>query len=589
MASSNDNNSNKFTLPLKAPAASGAGLTPLPPSPEVKPAASQLAGIDPISFSLHGNTGVKKDPDPPSRLRSIAKYQAFSPQALACSDPIPASTFSATATLNGESNEDNAGVYLGGSQRRLVAPVRKEATSSLGAVAGAQGVAVFRVSKPHSPLMMLNHATANTTAGGGRPVTSLTFQPNPTTSLYLAAARGSGVLVWDVSGHSLSPLLGRLAMDSMAPPSSGTSTDSGLVTTSLSWKLSTERDGAPLLATTTKHSACIWDLRQPLSASKPSLRFGMSSRTKAVSNQSGISSPYVQVSCSRSSECALMDAAGTIRIFDIRMTDKSRYHTNGLASFTAFMHSGVGVSYMPWKDRTAWVTWGLDDPNSDAVVKVWSSSNPRDTVDASQKTALPEDYWYQDGSPDKSTGNGVMSHRLIAQCSPPYHLSCPRVCPGPVEHSIVTIGVFDDIRSKKGKDGWRADLWKLRPPTADENEANDGTFGMEKLVTFNGGANHDKYIGSALGKDSSIGQLRAAELAITSYNAYSSPSRKKGEDTMHENFSGDNEFGLVLCCLSEKGYVTTHVSLVLYNLLLAFLISRPLSHTSSFLSSSDGP
>ena len=36
--------------------------------------------------------------------------------------------------------------------------------------------------------------------------------------MLLATARGSGVLVWDASGSSLSPLLGRLGHDGRHPP-----------------------------------------------------------------------------------------------------------------------------------------------------------------------------------------------------------------------------------------------------------------------------------------------------------------------------------------------------------------------------------
>jgi WD40 repeat protein len=516
---------------------SGPGMTPLPPSPELRPSAPQITDIKPLPFSLSvGPSNVKKDPSTSSRLKSIAKYQAFSPQALACSDPLP-NTFSGA---NGDTIDGRS--QFGPNRRKLLSPHNLQGeSSSLGAIAGAQGVAVFRISKPHVPLLMLNHASANSSVRGGRPVTALAFQPYSTTSLYLAAARGSGVLVWDASGHSLSPLLGRLAMDSIAP--SGTPSDADLIATSLAWKLSAERDGPPILATTTNYSACLWDLRSPATSFKPSIRFGASRKTNS-------SSPYVQVACAPSNECATMDAGGTIRVFDIRMTEKTRYSMNAVAVFSAFAHTGVGISYLPLnEDRAAWVTWGLDDIDAGAVVKIWTAD-----TDIDQDKSIQ--YWHMDGSPDK-LADAPGYYRLVALCNPPYHLACPRVCPRPVENGIMTIGMIDDIRSKKGAEGWRADLWKVRSPTADEIDVNDGIFGMENVVSFHGGGDQDQYIGSAIGKDSSLGRLQAAELAITSYNSITLASPKNGEEHIQEV---DNFVGLTLCCLSDKGYVTTHVS-----------------------------
>lgn len=382
-------------------------------------------------------------------------------------------------------------------------------------------------------------------------------------------------MVWDVSGHSISPLLGRLAMDSnCGGGSSGTSfmAEADCMTTSLCWKLSAERDGAPLLVTTTNYSACVWDLRSPVTAAKPNIRFGNISARKMAHN----SSPYVQVACSRSHECATMDAAGTVRVFDIRMTDKSRYAANPLSSFAAFAHTGVGISYLPMKaatkgsttedcTTTAWITWGLDSPESDAVVKVWSSNNfclKADTPRSEGIKKATEDYWFMDGSPRRPSGV-VAPYHLIGLCTPPYQLACPRVCPDPVENGILTIGILDNDLSGSGSrvhDQWRAELWKLRPSTAVEMEANDGTFGMERLVSFDGGVERGGSIASTLGKGSRIGQLQAAELAITSYNTLGVHSAKNHrEDDTNDKANLENDISLALCCLSDKGFVTTHI------------------------------
>ena len=623
---------------------SGAGMTPLPPSPEIKPASSQISDLDPLPFFL-GNAGEilnntnKRDLEhpslssSPSRLRSIAKYKAFSPQALACSDPIPQSFSCSNGELHGSEHQRLQQHVSGGSTRRLVSPhAARETASSLGAIAGAQGVAVFRMSKPHEPLLMLNHATSNNrrtsnnfqngvhanrnaalppqiSTSGGRPVTALAFQPDAKSSFFLAAARGSGVLIWDVSGHSLSPLLGRLAMGNMdvdnnagisyaaATTTSVSSESDNLFLTSLSWKLSAERDGVPLLATTTSFSACIWDLRTPVSLAKPSVRFGIppppghSRKTTDSASCLAACSPYVQISCSRSHECATMDAAGTVRVFDIRMTDSTRYSMNSVAIFAAFAHAGVGISYLPMTTTgatggtgadasssltTAWVTWGLDSPDADAVVKVWSSAENADAIktNGSAASLTADDYVFVDGSPGRSSGNAA-TYRLMAQYSPPYQLACARVCPEPVENSIMTIGILDnnsEIGMNSGNRGnnrvndcWRAELWKMRPPTFIELEANDGTFGMEKVMSFDGGVDYDRSLGSALGRDSKIGQLQAAEVAITSYNAKGLKTSKMDDECVQDGINVQSEIVLTLCCLSDEGFVTTHVSVRHYD------------------------
>jgi hypothetical protein len=72
--------------------------------------------------------------------------------------------------------------------------------------------------------------------------------------MHLAAARGSGVLVGRHGQHVLSPLCGRLGVDSTA------GLDDSQIT-SLAWHPSS--DGSPWLAATTASSACLWDLREP--------------------------------------------------------------------------------------------------------------------------------------------------------------------------------------------------------------------------------------------------------------------------------------------------------------------------------------
>ena len=79
------------------------------------------------------------------------------------------------------------------------------------------------VLSPHRPRLVLNYAT------GEKGVECMSFQPSSdeynnntssnvshgpsgTSPILLATARGGGIMIWDCSGRSLSPLLGRLSV-----------------------------------------------------------------------------------------------------------------------------------------------------------------------------------------------------------------------------------------------------------------------------------------------------------------------------------------------------------------------------------------
>jgi hypothetical protein len=487
----------------------------LPPSPELKGLAGPLSHTDPLS--LDGSHATRH---PSVRLRSVARYDTFQPRALACSSLIPSS-------FEPDQKEPSAG------SRRPSLP--EPDMTSLGAVAGAHGVALFRLTKPHVPILILSHASNSLAKIGA--VTSLSFQPDNSRSMHLAAARGSGVLVWDVSGHVLSPLCGRLGVDS----TSGLDDHSQI--TSLAWHPAS--DGSPWLAATTASSACLWDLREPSGYSnslfKPSLRFGVSRRGSATS------APYVQVACSSRNECAILDASGTLRVFDTRMTDRTRMSNGALSSFSSFQHAGVGLAHMSSStDDTCWVAWGLESQTSNAVVKIWKTGDDTEIADSG------DDYWLMDGSPDRQSSK-PFGYRLAGKCTTP-NLACARVCLSPVESSIVTVGLeLQGVEENGGSPTWRADLWKLE----ETNNSNDSK--LVNVVSFNGGAETDKHLASMLGKESRQGVLCASELALSAYpTGMEHSSIEKSKGTGHGE--SDTEFGLLLCNLSEKGYVTTHVS-----------------------------
>mmetsp|Transcript_11330 Transcript_11330/g.16301 ORF Transcript_11330/g.16301 Transcript_11330/m.16301 type:complete len:1197 (+) Transcript_11330:1-3591(+) len=124
-----------------------------------------------------------------SRFRVAACFRDFEPRALACS------VLTRPSSSRNSSNISSAG--------------------SVCAVSGPKGIICFQNNSPQKPYLIINHISPSTRNF------SLAFQP--TCPLYninnmqqnqspflLASAAGSGVLIYDVSGHALSPLITRL-------------------------------------------------------------------------------------------------------------------------------------------------------------------------------------------------------------------------------------------------------------------------------------------------------------------------------------------------------------------------------------------
>lgn len=554
----------------------------LPPSPEFKPSiGGSETLVDSSSFSLDASPSTALASNVPivsnsRRLRSVARYQAFHPQALACSDTLTISTDNILndEEINGVSSTSMSSIATKRNTARGAS--LSNTTTSLGALAGPQGVALFRMSRPHIPLLILSHATNSKSKLSN--ISGLAFQPNAdamgSQSLYLAATRGTASLIWDASGHSTMPLIGRLGSDMNVADAFDTRI------TSMCWKPSsrTASATAPLLATTTANSISLWDLRvapQGSTSFKPTLRIGTAKQT-SFSNSSAIAPKLVQVACSsESDELATIDSAGIVRIYDIRMAERNRApSTSGSAasSFRAHETAGVGLAYFPTKSAnnnaktlsSSWLTWGLDSPKASAVAKLWSWTGN----EKQQAAADPDDYWYMYATPFNRS-----DYRLNAQLVRP-NLACARICPLPLENAFMAVGHHpyrnsESENSTTARDGWWAELCTLAG--GDGQNAVDGqvpssTFGLKSVVSFEGGGtiSYDwgqKALLSALGGRSDLGRLQAAELAFSGVSSQShllTPAVERALDTVEEDEGTNIE--LVLCCLSDTSVITTHVS-----------------------------
>lgn len=504
-------------------AAGAASMLRLPPSPETASMKPSITMLPPRHLSIRDEFD---SPSRSSRLRSVARYGSFQPQAIACSIPL----------ITNEENSSPQKARADTGRVKQDPSQQLRGGTSVAAIAGPQGVALFRVSRPHTPLVVLSHASSRNKSVAA--VSALSFQPHTKDSLLLAAARGNGILVWDATGHSLSPLLGRLAMEPTLSSSDQI--------TSISWKASSSQS---LLASTNATTACLWDLRTSLRAnsSRPSVRLGIS-RNVGVNGK--VIDPLVRIAASSKNEVATLDATGTVHVFDVRMENRSPGNIGEVSSFSACHHVGIGLEYLPSSnDDTRWITWGLDAPQTDAIVKVWSEASSATNMDT-------DSYWYMDGSPTTSpkttTSKSVasnkssqMQYRQIAEFSTPY-LACARVCPDSFENNVVTVGMIPG-RAGTGTTGWQAELWKLTD-TDESIPVEGGHHGVEKMASF--GVLNDDETTSMVGSKASLGSLRGAELALESSQGY------------HEVTDEGNGLDLLLCCLSDKGFVTAHVSLI---------------------------
>ena len=106
-------------------------------------------------------------------------------------------------------------------------------------------------------------------------------------------------------------------------------------------------------------------------------------------------------------------------------------------------------------------------------------------------------------------------------------------------------------------DGWWAELYSLSKDADDIADPNNllsiRSFGLEKEAGFQGGNATNtvdkRTLVSVLGSRTELGCLQAAELALTSI-----ARDKGGED------SKSDDIELLLCCLSDTGVISTHVS-----------------------------
>ena len=573
---------------------------------DASPSPMRSRNASPLGVNPAASAADEQDPSgsaaAASRLLAVANYGPFSPSGLAIATGLAQSDFEETSDAH--DGRASSGHVRASSPNTGTAAAETQSFASGTAIAlsGPHGIAILRSNKPHIPSVVLSHSTH--TAGGGAGCGPLAFQPlsddhteaggsGGRSTMLLATARGSGVLVWDASGRSLSPLLGRLGVDGRHPPAAGvklslpppsampaSSSNSvvsslhtpkpstlGLpannnavaapnsssydIVTSLCWLSA----NSPTLVTTSARSASIWDLRCPsISRLRPSTRYEL-----GAGSLDGGGFVSCAVAGDGSHEVAILDGSGVVRIYDTRMggshhQQSKGQHTNSdhpLHAFYAHESSGVGISRLPLstEGRRGWLTWGFDSYDAEGAVKVWREGR-RDPNDSSEIVIDSDDYWSPrpevaaavDAALDAS-GNDSRHFELTATFgSSSGALSAARVVSHPYGNAVVTIGAEQD-------GGWKADYWALSESqnTSDEDlMITGGVFGAKLEGSFQGGNKCNDALRQVLGGSSDLGYLIQADLAV-------------GAPSVRADHDQSDYSELLLCCLGSSGFLTTHV------------------------------
>eukprot|EP00978_Attheya_sp_CCMP212_P013244 scaffold33331_cov42-Attheya_sp.AAC.3 len=244
-----------------------------------------------------------------------------------------------------------------------------------------------------------------------------------------------------------------------------------------------------------------------------------------------------------------------------------------------------------------------EQEDTSVVVKVWSPPAATEH-ETSETDDSPQ--WKETSSP----WNNNRPYRQVAQFTTP-QLHCARVCPPPFS-GIVTVGATtppppstttttaatansnQTHHSSNVWSSWRAELWQLVAVSDDSDDDDDDDdshdsgdnhdnnkdrwFGVRRVASF---GNDPRAIPPFLGSHPShdamdhefVGPLLAADLAIaatrttTTASAIIDANNSANDDpeygyTHHDaqkdvgEKNGSTE--LVLCCLSQQGYLTTH-------------------------------
>ena len=359
-------------------------------------------------------------------------------------------------------------------------------------------------------MLVLRHVTADYSVAA---INSLKFAPSRA-DLKLASAMGSGLTLWDVSGHTNVPLLARLSVRN----------DHGSVSC-ISWMKSSNE-----ILAAAKNQVTMFDVRSVGAGCSPVLYFN-----------SGGNSPLCYVDCNDQNQVGTMDQSGYARIYDLRYGSytsgsSSMSSSKLLATFMAHEGRGVGISPFTANDNIkepAWITWGCNR-QGEGCAKLWLDHGNSGSI-SKPPSIEREMYWYEGDitqSPFNRKGKSEASNvtesetrqsqsgriKLNTRFGEP-STSCVRLCPA----GVVTVR-NDSISS------FTATLWSI--------ENGSATSVVQQKI------NMAEDLSSICGHTlDDVGHLLGAEVVA-------GPS--------YDGNNGSSTRDVHLCCLSSNGYVSTY-------------------------------
>ena len=556
---------------------------------------------------------------PYPHLRTTANYSQLHPQALACQTLSPSNSNSSN-----NSNEQPFTYHSG------------PTSSSLGAIFSSNGIVLFPIHAPYEPLLKLSHHNYTFTSSSNNNHNTnhnKISPPSPsaaaaaTTSNYLSFStqklqnklasthyninnNSNHVLIWDTSGQSLQPLLGRLPLSM----SSSSTTSSSFI--ALDWNKHNET-----IHTCTQNVIATWDLRITDSSSsshysrrRPISTIITSSSSSSYNNNTNNTNVKhynqnntiisITSSHNKEHELACMGVNGIVHIYDDRMNHMELCH------FSAHNGGGIGIQSIPLEDMTSssfetndnsnnkqssmnkegqygYITWGFEKviisnnskPSSSDINKknnntTTSNSATAATTAATTKTfknsiklwSMNDDtsitydsdsYWYMTDKQSQDVINSSSTN--YSCCSEIYvdNLSSVRVCPKPFQGGIVTVSTPTIYNNDKGDElnnkecQWQIDLWRLNKPS------NHNKQEFENIASFRN--TDDNTFGNILGGNFDGRYLIASELTLGSGLATNTSREHNTESSNPTNVPLDGkEVELTLCCLDNTGYIFSY-------------------------------
>lgn len=454
-------------------------------------------------------------------IQTKANYKQFHPKALACQQILP---------LSG-SNSNSANASTG------------TATSLLGAIFSNDGIVLFPTHAPYETVAILSHQSCPQYSSSAGSFLSFSKQ---TSQHKLASTHTNSVLIWDTTGQSLQPLVNRLQYNAdHFGKQFGEHPQSSFI--SLDWNKHDET-----IVTSLSNTVSVWDIRTNTRL-RPSSTYTSCGNATILS----VSTSHIE------HEFACIDSCGVVRIYDARINHFNKSSSNSsdqIVHLQAHQAGGFGIESIQMDSKQdssnilhRYLTWGIESVENplNKSIKIWEL-NPSETT-TSDGGFHPDAYWNmgsvissaKDQNDKNNAENAHVDNPVTYGCCATLtieNLSNLRVCPEPFEGGLLTVSSND--QRNDDATSWQINLWSL-PDTRT-------AFEIENIASY---CYNEKVSSNLMGSEFANANLIATELTLGS----SSNSEHRSDfATSSSSAQAGCTVELVVCCLDDEGFVTTH-------------------------------